>query len=268
MMNKNLFILIAAFIAGLLIGILLFSGEDKKENLDASEETRDEIVILLENIKEEIEIDFSEIEDLKFKWNVEKNQKIEEFAIQGKGFEAKGTPAENYEKIEAFFQDNDFEINLQNISAGTISEAAGYKKDKIVCLVIEGAAGYEEAEGQWIPPEPDKKDVKIKCGKGGDEIEPVISKDEAIKRLFADKYNKKVSAVTINITKETENHIRGTVKFEDEEWPENSGAFLAAMVYDNWELVFDGQGVIYCEEMEKYNFPENMIEDCAEINAK
>jgi hypothetical protein len=156
MMNKNLFILIAAFIIGLLVGALVFSGEDNKENSNASEETENEIVDILENTEQE----------------------------------------------------------------------------------------------------------------GDNEIEPVISMDEAIKRLFAEKYNKKVSAVTININKETENHIRGTVRFEDEEEPGNSGIFLAAKVYDNWELVFDGQGAIYCGEMEEYNFPEDMIEDCAEINAK
>ena len=156
MMNKNLFILIAAFIIGLLIGALIFSGEDKKENSDTSKKTENEIVDILENNEQE----------------------------------------------------------------------------------------------------------------GGDEIKPVISKDEAIKQLFADKYNKEISAVNIDINKETENHLRGMVKFEDEEEPGNSGIFLAAMVYDKWELVFDGQGVISCEEMEKYNFPEDMIEDCEEISAK
>ena len=150
-MNKNLFILIAAFIVGLLVGVLIFSGEDNKKNSDASEETKEnEIVELSKDIEQE----------------------------------------------------------------------------------------------------------------GVDEIEPVISRDEAIKRLFAEKYNKKISAIAIDISKETENHLRGMVKFEDEEEPGNSGIFLAAMVYDNWELVFDGQGAIYCEEMEKYNFPEDMIEDC------
>ncbi len=157
-MNKNLFILIAAFIDGLLVGVLIFSGEDKKENSDASEETKDEIVDILKNTEQE----------------------------------------------------------------------------------------------------------------GDDEIEPVISRDEAIKRLFAEKYSTKISAVKIDINKETENHLRGTVQILDEsvEGSGDSLVFLAAMVYDKWELVFDGQGAIYCEEMEKYNFPENMIEDCAGINAK
>ncbi len=269
-MNKNLFILIAAFIIGLLIGALAFSSKNNEGNSDVSKETKDEIVILLENLKEKTKIDFSEIEDIEFKWNVEKNQKIEEVAIQGKGFEVKGIPTENYEKIEVFFQDNNFEINLQNISSGTISGAAGYKKEQTVCLITEGVAGYEEAEDQWIPPEPDKRDVKIKCGKGGDEIEPIISRDEAIKRLFAEKYSTKISAVKIDINKETENHLRGTVQILDKsvEGFGDSLIFLAAKVYDNWELVFDGQGIISCEEMAKYNFPEDMIEDCEEISAK
>ncbi|GAG42906.1 unnamed protein product, partial [marine sediment metagenome] len=63
-------------------------------------------------------------------------------------------------------------IDLYNIADGTFSGLEGYslmniwgKKEKAVCVVTWGATGYKEAEGQWIPPEPDKYDVTVKCGK-------------------------------------------------------------------------------------------------------
>jgi len=103
----------------------------------------------------------------------------------------------------------------------------------------------------------------VKCGKGDSSIDPIISKEEAIKRLLAQKYNKKVAEVTIRISQETENHLRGGVEFQPG-GPENSGLFLAAKVDGNWRLVFDGQGAISCEEVTRYNFPQEMVTDCAD----
>lgn len=66
--------------------------------------------------------------------------------------------------IEPFFQGKEFEIDLYNVSSGTVTGAVGYKKDDIVCIIAAGVTGYKEAEGQWIPRETDKNDVDIKCG--------------------------------------------------------------------------------------------------------
>ena len=89
----------------------------------------------------------------------------------------------------------------------------------------------------------------------------VASKEEAIKNLLADKYGKEVSEVIINISQQTENHVRGTVVFQPG-GPENSGMFLAAKVNDEWGLVHDGQGAYACSMVEQYNFPLEMISDC------
>ena len=91
--------------------------------------------------------------------------------------------------------------------------------------------------------------------------QPVISKKEAIKKLFADKYDKGIGDVTVTISKETETHARGMVEMAPG-GSENSGLFLAAKVDGQWELAFDGQGAISCGDMEKYGFPQDMISDC------
>jgi len=227
------------------------------------EEPEDEVVNLLENLKQETNIDFPAIEDVEFDWLVEKYQEITRIAIQGKGFEAERISDEQYRNVESFLKNKGFEADVYNAAAGTISGLDGYRKDYLVCIVVGGASGYKEATGQWIPPEPDKKDVEVKCGKGDSSIDPIISKEEAIKRLLAQKYNKKVAEVTIRISQETENHLRGGVEFQPG-GPENSGLFLAAKVDGNWRLVFDGQGAISCEEVTRYNFPQEMVTDCAD----
>ena len=125
----------------------------------------DEVSNFLRGLKQETGIGFSEIQPVEFKWVVEADEKVEDILITGKGFEADRISSEQYDSIEFFFLSKDFEINFYNIADGTISELVGYKKDQNVCTVAGGAAGYKEAEGQWIPPEPDLKDVEIKCGK-------------------------------------------------------------------------------------------------------
>jgi len=87
------------------------------------------------------------------------------------------------------------------------------------------------------------------------------SKEQSIKKLFAEKYDKEVSDISLSIDLEAENHVRGGVEIAPG-GSENKGLFLAAKVDGKWELVFDGQGTISCGLVKKYNFPEEMIEDC------
>jgi len=95
--------------------------------------------------------------------------------------------------------------------------------------------------------------------KGGKEA--LLSEEEAIKKLFAEKYDKELSEITINISQETENYLRGEVEFQPG-GPGSSGGFLAAKVNGDWELVYDGNGVIFCSVIEPYNFPVNMVMEC------
>lgn len=91
--------------------------------------------------------------------------------------------------------------------------------------------------------------------------EVLISKEEAIKDLFAEKYDKEASEITIEIDQETEDHARGTVEFQPG-GPGSSGGFLVAKVNGSWELVYDGNGIIFCSVIEPYNFPVDMVIEC------
>ncbi len=254
------YILIILILAVLVGGWALWLSME--EEISPVGEIEDEILTLLENLKQETGVNFSVIQSVEIKWDVKKYEEIEEVIVEGKGFEAKGISSEQYNNVELFFEDKGFEVDLYNVAAGTVSELVGYKKDQIVCTVVSGASGYKEAIGQWIPPDWNKNDVEVKCGKGDSSIEHLFSKEELIKKLFAEKYNKKVAQVNLSINQETENHVRGGTVFLPG-GPGEEGIFLAAKVDDHWELAFDGTGVISCEQVEKYNFPEDMIENCS-----
>ncbi len=127
----------------------------------------DEVSNLLEGLEQETGIDFSEAEEVEFKWVVKVDPEITEEIVVGKGFEAKRILNGQYDSVKSFLIDNGFKTDVYNMAAGTISESTGYKRDKAVCAVAGGLTGYKEAEGQGIPPESDKWewDIIVKCGK-------------------------------------------------------------------------------------------------------
>jgi len=248
-LTTGIFIIILAF---LVVGGLWMSSKQEAPPVEETEdEVKDEVLNLLENLEQETGIDFSAIADVEFDWMVEKDKEMERVTIQGRGFEAQGIPTEQYAKIESFLKDNGFEADIYNAAAGTISGLDGYRKDYLVCIVIGGVTGYKEAAGQWIPPETDKKDVEVKCGQGDESIDPVISKEEAIKRFLAQKYQTKASAINIDIKQETAHYVKCSVQVLDEfaqGGAGDRGIFLVAKVDEHWQII---------EEKEKYNFPED-----------
>ncbi|MBU4350933.1 protease inhibitor I42 family protein [Patescibacteria group bacterium] len=168
---KKTILCIALLLGLVLTGCILFKQPPTNEETNQEEPKKDEITLLLENLKQKTEIAFSDIQGLVFQWAVpassaggELNPEAQEVTIQGKGFEAQKITTEQYERVETYLTNNDFEKDLHNIADGTVSGLAGYKKNQTVCVVAGGATGYKEAEGEWIPPEPDIKDVEIKCG--------------------------------------------------------------------------------------------------------
>ncbi|MBD3208527.1 MAG: hypothetical protein GF370_03685 [Candidatus Nealsonbacteria bacterium] len=128
-----------------------------------------------------------------------------------------------------------------------------------ILLVVIIGVGYWAFSGPVSAPEsmPEEEDP----GK-----ETVASKEEAIKNLFAQKYDKEASAITLKISQGTDSHVRGGVTLPPG-GSENSGLFLAAKTNGNWELVFDGQGALPCSEIESYNFPVYMATECIDQNA-
>lgn len=165
MNTKNIIIIIILIII-LVVGGWWFLTKHKPPAV----EEKDEIISLLTELKNQTKINFSDIKDVEFEWMLEQGSQI----IQGKGIEATRISDDEFSAIRDFFADKDFEADFYNIAAGTISGVVGYKlastgeaggKGSIVCHYIGGVTGYKEAEGEWIPPEPDLKDVEVRCGK-------------------------------------------------------------------------------------------------------
>jgi len=129
--------------------------EEKKEEKEEEQETEDEISKILNNLKKETGIGFSEIESAEFIWYVEG----QDGTVQGKGFEVKGILSNENLMVEQFLENQGFEVDLYNISDGTIVGSVGYKKNQIVCVNI----GRSQMDGQGNIL--DTGDIEVKCGK-------------------------------------------------------------------------------------------------------
>lgn len=251
-------IILIAIIAIIILAAIILLLSKKEETPQIEEEKiPNEILSLLGEIEQTTGLDFSEPQVVKFNWNIG-GEKFQAATVKGGGFLARGVSSEQIQSVESYFGQNDFTPDVYNIAAGTISWATGYRKELTVCLLT--GAQWTTEEG--LPAPEDKNDLNIMCAVGDESITPTpVSKETAIREALAQKHNTKISEVSITIEKETENHVRGGVKIPPD--AEAGGIFLAAKKDDRWVIAFDGNGQISCEELEKYNFPEEMKSDCA-----
>lgn len=163
-MNKK-FILIIILIV--VVGVFIFlASKDSEPGPPVEPVVEDEIGILdlLTELKEETGLGFSKIEPVMFKWVLEVDPRVQEITIGGQSFEVSGISSEQYDSVSSFLIDRGFELDLYNMTDATFVGMTGYKKDRIVCTVSGGASGYEETEGQWIPPEIEINDIEVRCG--------------------------------------------------------------------------------------------------------
>ena len=218
----------------------------------ATEDSKDEISLLLEKISQQTGIDFPQEQETEIQWMVKKYQEIQPVTITGKRVNVRGLTGEQHVSIRSFFETNGFAIDIYNVTDGTISGSTGYSKGQVVCIVIEI---YQELLSE------DKENyLEIKCGKAIDPIEPLTSREETIKEFFAKEYKTKLSAVNIEIKQETESHVKGLVEILDQ--PIEMRQFLAAKVNGDWEIITDIEIITSCPKLEKYDFPQAMIKDC------
>jgi hypothetical protein len=76
--------------------------------------------------------------------------------------------------------------------------------------------------------------------------------------LFIEKYPKYAATLSVTIDQQTEQHVRGNIKFETDT---GGGIFFATKIDGQWQIVFDGNGHIPCD-LSEYGFPNQMLTDC------
>lgn len=118
----------------------------------------------------------------------------------------------------------------------------------IIVLIILAVAGYFVYRVYFSPVccAPEREDASL-------------YRENALKTLFAEKYKRDFSEITIEIHKEDGDYVLGGVTFGEEGF---GGGFLAVKDDGYWKLVYDGNGSIPCSDIEPYEFPVDMVPEC------
>ncbi len=151
-MNKKIiFLVFIIMLLGLGVWFYSFKSEDV-------------VIIIFEDLKEETEINFSEVQDCKIKWFLEKEEGVEERKADGKKMKASMVSEESPDKIIDFLEKNGFEMSPHNVADGTVAGLVGYRKKDIVCTLASGVTGYQEADIGWNPEDYKTLDFVLSCG--------------------------------------------------------------------------------------------------------
>lgn len=77
---------------------------------------------------------------------------------------------------------------------------------------------------------------------------------------LSQKNNWDASRVELHVLSVEGDYAKGDVKFKDEL---GGGLWFAAKVNNTWKIVYDGNGIIMCDQLKDYpNFPKDMIPSC------
>ena len=130
---------------------------------------QEEVFDLLAGLKDEVSINFSGVAKTEFKWNLEgkkvdKETKIVTLTLPGKTIDATEVPGEKIRDIYDYFEKAGFALDAYNVIAGTVTEATGYQKNGLVCLITNVMSGFDINNPKAIPTPSGKVDIKVNCG--------------------------------------------------------------------------------------------------------
>lgn len=80
-------------------------------------------------------------------------------------------------------------------------------------------------------------------------------------KAMSKKYNQPEEEYLIDTVKVEGNYAQGTVRFKS---VMGGGIWFAAKTAQGWELAADGNALVDCEVIEKYQFPIEMIPGCVD----
>lgn len=120
-----------------IVLVLAFAILMLKTNNNKVEE-KDGVSFFLDLLKKETQFDFSRIENSKIDWRVvDENSDIVIINKEGKEIKAKELSRQEVDKLNDFFQDNGFELDIYNVADGPEGSLSGYRKNKMYCLLSE-----------------------------------------------------------------------------------------------------------------------------------
>ena len=149
--------------------------------------------------------------------------------------------------VVTLYINNALNKGVPNKIEKTNEQIIGGDKDKHGCLI---GAGYSWCE------------IKQKCLSQWEEPCEVQKSDEnLIKNALVTKNNWNPEEINVTISKNDGKYATGETGTVTPQG--GGGLFFAKKVNGNWEIVWDGNGIITCEALTKYpDFPSDLIPQC------
>ena len=147
------------FIVFIIVIIIVFWAYGRLTN-NEDQPVEEQVTNFLEDLRKDVDLSFSEIKSAKFDWQSEIDGETKTTSIIGQGVAATGVVITKDSEIKEFFEKSGFVIDLNNIADGTTGGLIGYKKDSIVCVVLDSTSSSEDTVENIA----NLHDLQIGCG--------------------------------------------------------------------------------------------------------
>ncbi|MFZ5438077.1 MAG: hypothetical protein ACOZAK_03425 [Patescibacteria group bacterium] len=137
--------------------------------------------------------------------------------------------------------EGDNNLELKTINAGSTGENQGSVVPQV---------GIPADEDDFANPLTEQAQ---KSGLTADDVQQVREK-------LAESF--KMDLAEVQITAEAESSLEFMTGFVNVGEGDKGGIYFAAKTADGWQIAHNGVGLIYCEIVDKYNFPVGMIPKC------
>jgi len=136
-------------------------------------------------------------------------------------------------------------------------------KNKIVSQQSDSSSNINTQQLQPnkknLPDFSDDKKVEEPQGIETPSLATEMNHPDAIREAMAQKHDKRVEQVELEIDVLNPPYAKGGVRFQGEM---GGGWFLAYQEDDQWVITADGNGTVPCQAVEPYDFPISMVSEC------
>lgn len=182
-----------------------------------------------------------EIKSADLDWQVQVDNEIRTLTFSGLKL---NLPTDQITKTQNNLIDRNFMVDHHNAINGHSDIITGYQKADLVCLL-----NHSEAEGS------------LSCAQANSAHDSSVNYSATVAQLLMKKYELSNSDLSVIISHEGKNHLRGSYLIIT---TDQVGNFLAAKVDNRWTLISDGNETLSCQLVEGYGFPFEMVKDCSE----
>lgn len=149
----------------LILAVISFMMWQNRKTIDDPEDTQvptddfSEIKFIMDEMEAQTGLDFSSPIPTTFTWNVREDMLINEETLNGYVTKATGAAEVDARAVEDFFINALFNLDVYNVSTGTVSAQSGYLDDDLACVVKTQSIADEL--GNIVE---NSTDIEVYCG--------------------------------------------------------------------------------------------------------